>query len=145
MALRWVTEILVRCAISMISMPCDSRTLRSRAPVNWVSALISRASSAWSMPSSAAEAPSLRARAGGEELGRARALRGEEREDAARDALDVAGALRGGAVDEERLAAAHGEPHGVVVFDVAEVIDVHAEEALGDRRHRRAELQVRLE
>ena len=84
-------------------------------------------------------------RRSGEQLGGAGALRGEEREDAAGHALEVARALGGGAVDEQRLAAAHREPDGVVVLDLPEVVERHAEEAVGHHHHRRAQLQVALE
>jgi hypothetical protein len=61
MATRYGMLILVRWAISLSSTPCDSRTLRRSAPVNSVSASISRASSACIMSSSAAAAVLLRA------------------------------------------------------------------------------------
>src|SRR5690606_20137740 len=58
------------------------------------------------------------------------------------DALDVARALGGRAVDEEGATAADGEPDGVVVVDVAEVVEVDAQVALGDVPHGGAELDV---
>ena len=49
--------------------------------------------------------------------------RGGERDDPPRDALEVARGLRRRAVDEERLVPADREPHGVVVLDVAELVE----------------------
>ena len=50
-------------------------------------------------------------------------LRRRQREDAARDALDVPRALAGGAVDEQRLVAPDGEPDRVVALDVSELVE----------------------
>jgi hypothetical protein len=69
--------------------------------------------------------------------------RRRERQDAAGDALDVSRALARRAIGEKRLFASHGQPHRVVVLDVAELVERHTVMAGGESAHPSAELGVR--
>src|SRR5690606_30835767 len=56
--------------------------------------------------------------------------RARQAEQAARDALQVARALGGGAVDQERTLPRDAEPDRVVLLDVADVVERRAEVVL---------------
>src|SRR5262249_59846414 len=65
-----------------------------------------------------------------------------EREQAPGPALDALGRARLRLLDEERPPLPDREPDRVVVLEVADGLDGHAEPAPGRRRQRRAELEV---
>ena len=71
--------------------------------------------------------------------------RGADGQHATRDSLEVAGGLARGAVDQEWLVSAHGEPHRVVVLNVAQLLQRQTQVALREGAHPGAELEIRAD